>query len=204
MKHFINSQNKKYTFSTCEGCESNCCDGKTGTIFSQIILDDFKQIYENYPILFIFGELGYIKPILLLTNGKDLCRYVKDSKCTIYEKRSSICKAYPLSAHIDNNIYVDHLCPAVNSDNKNSTVLVENKKINKNFYSKIFDNYQDKYIQTHNELEKFNIKSDFDVAITINGIDFYKYKKQTSNKYLKLHQKSLKLLEDDYFKNLNS
>ena len=204
MKHFINAMNNKYTFYTCEGYEANCCDGRTGTIFSQIILDDFEEIYENYPILFLFGELGYIKPVLILTNGKDLCRYVKDSKCTIYEKRSSICKAYPLSAHIDNNIYVDHLCPAVNSNNNDSTILVENQKINKNFYSDIFDNYQDKYIQTHQELEKYNVKSDFEVAITINGIDFYKYKKTTTNKYLKLHQKSLILLEDYYFKSLNS
>ncbi|MGM0519180.1 MAG: YkgJ family cysteine cluster protein [Campylobacterota bacterium] len=204
MKHFINTLNNKYRFSTCEGCESNCCDGRNGTTFSQIILDDFIQIYENYPILFIFGELGYIKPVLILTNGKDYCRYLKDSKCTIYDKRSSICKAYPLSANLDNNIYVDHLCPAVNKEGTPSTILVENQKINKNFYSDIFDNYQDKYIKTHEELEKFNIKTNFEVAITINGIDFYKYNKQTNNKYLKLHQNSLKLLEDDYFKCLNS
>lgn len=203
MKQFIKTNNDYFTFSSCETCEANCCDGRKGTVFSQIILSDFEEIYENYPILFIFGELGYLKPVIILTNGKDFCPHLKDFRCGIYEKRSSICRTYPLSANIDNNIYIDYLCPAVGK-NENDKLIVNNSKVNKDFFVNILDNYQDKYIETFHELDKFNKKEDLELCITIKGIEFFKYVKKTNNKYLKMHQKSLKHLQNDYFKDLNS
>ncbi|MGA1931946.1 YkgJ family cysteine cluster protein [Arcobacter sp. YIC-464] len=203
MKQFIDTTNNYFTFSSCESCEANCCDGRKGTVFSQIILSDFEEIYENYPILFIFGELGYLKPVIILTNGKDFCPHLKDFRCSIYEKRSSICRTYPLSANIDNKIYIDTLCPAVSKDKKNS-LIVEDSKANKNFFVSILDNYQDKYIDTFNEFDKFNKKDNLEYCITIKGIEFFKYTKETDNKYMKMHQKSLVHLQNTYFKDLNS
>ncbi|MGP2656536.1 YkgJ family cysteine cluster protein [Malaciobacter sp. WC5094] len=203
MKQFIKTNNDYFTFSSCETCEANCCDGRKGTVFSQIILSDFEEIYENYPILFIFGELGYLKPVIILTNGKDFCPHLKDFRCGIYEKRSSICRTYPLSANIDNNIYIDYLCPAVGK-NENDKLIVNNSKVNKDFFVNILDNYQDKYIETFHELDKFNKKENLELCITIKGIEFFKYVKKTNNKYLKMHQKSLKHLQNDYFKGLDS
>lgn len=201
MKQFINTNNLSYTFSSCEGCDKNCCNGKNGTIFSQIILDDFKEIYEYFPILFIYGDLGYLKPVYIITNGKDFCLYNKDSKCTIYDKRASICKTYPLSANIDNNTYIDILCPAVNSKEK-SEFIIKRGEISKAFDSPTLYNYQEKYIKTHFEFEPFNKKEDFSLALTINGMQFYKYNKESQNEYMKMHQKSLIHLENEYFKNL--
>lgn len=202
MKQFIPTHDNSFSFSSCEFCEARCCDGKEGTLFSQIILKDFSKVYKRFPIVFIFGELGYLKPVLLLTNGKTYCKYLKDNKCTIYNQRPNICKAYPLSANIDNNIYIDIFCPAVNDKNP-SDIIVEDNKIKKEFDNELFNNYQDKYIDTFHEFENFNKKENFTLAITLNGINFYKYIKETQNNYMKMHQDSLIHLQNDYFTNSN-
>ena len=46
MKQFIQTNNKKFTFSTCEICPARCCNGKEGTVFAQILLEDFQKIYK--------------------------------------------------------------------------------------------------------------------------------------------------------------
>jgi len=201
MKQFIETSNKIYNFSSCEICQANCCNGQKGTLFAQIILEDFKEVYENFPIVFIFGELGYIKPVVLLTNGNSFCKYLKEYKCTIYEKRPSICRVYPLSANIDNKIYIDELCPAVDESFDENNYIVKDNAIHKNFDYKTLHEYQDKYIETFHELDQFNKKEDFSLAIQINGIQFFKFKKDVDNKYMQMHQKSLIHLQDGYFKN---
>lgn len=204
MKQFINTQNNLFTFSSCDKCEANCCNGKKGTTFAQIILEDFKEIYKNFPILFIFGELGYLKPVVILTNGKDFCKYLDNFKCLIYEKRPSICKVYPLSSNIDDNIYIDELCPAVNDDTEEKKIIIENSILNKTFDYPTLNNYQDKYIQTFRELDQFNNKIEFSLALIIKGIQFYKFNTKTTNKYMQMHQKSLIHLKDKYFIDLDS
>ena len=97
MKTFENVKNSTYTFGSCDICDAQCCDGNRGSIFSQLILEDFEPVHKNFPILFSIGELGYLKPVVLLSNGNGFCRYIKDMKCVIYDERPSICKIYPLS-----------------------------------------------------------------------------------------------------------
>ena len=198
MKNFKQIDNNTYTFSSCDTCQAMCCDGKKGSLFAQIILNDFKEVYKNFPIVFIYGELGFIKPVILLSNGKDFCPYIKDLKCTVYENRPSICKTYPLSPHLDNNIYIDDSCPAIN-DEKGDLIIKDSKILNSS-KSHIFDNYQDKYITTHFEFEKIAKKENFEEVIELGGVVFYKYKKDSENKYLKMHQKSLIHLDNNYFK----
>ena len=202
MKQFEATIDKTYSFSSCEICEAKCCNGKQGTLFSQVILEDFERIYKNFPILFIFGELGYIKPVVILTNGDTFCKYLKNHKCTIYENRPSICRTYPLSANIDEMIYIDVLCPAVDTQ-VNSTPIIQNQQINKSFDYSTLHNYKDKYIDTFRLFEEFNNKEDFTPTIELNGVVFYKYLKQSEDKYMKMHLESLVHLQDKYFKNLD-
>ena len=190
MKEFISTKNNNYTFGDCSNCEAKCCNGKHGTIFSQIILNEFEKVYKNFPILFIFGELGFIKPVVLLTNGNNFCPYLKNFKCTIYQNRPTVCRTYPLSPNLDNHIYIDTLCPEIN---KSDSLIIKNNKIHENFDNSIFYEYQDKYIETHFEFENFE-KKDFEKTITINTVQFFKYIGSSDSKYLKMHLNSLKNL----------
>lgn len=189
MKEFISTKNHDFTFGNCSNCEAKCCNGKHGTIFSQIILSEFEKVYKNFPILFIFGELGFIKPVVLLTNGNDFCPYLKDFKCTIYENRPTVCRTYPLSPNLDNNIYIDTLCPEVNKSNE---FILKDNKVNKDFDNVIFYDYQNKYIETHFKFDKYK-KEEFQ-KIIINDVDFFKYKGNNDSNYLKMHINSLENL----------
>lgn len=197
MHFFKKLSNSSYTFSSCDGCEALCCDGSKNILYAQIILSDFEQISKYFPILFIFGELGFAKPVVVLTNGKDFCKYITNNRCTIYEERPSICRVYPLSAHIDNETYIDEFCPGV-SWNTNKTV--NNEKITKDFDNEILNDYQDKYIQTHNQFEQYRQEENFELVMTINGVKFFKFNKDFDDEYLKIHHESLKHLNSEYFK----
>jgi Fe-S-cluster containining protein len=203
MKQFTPIKNNSYTFSNCNSCEARCCDGKLGSVFSQVILSDFEENYKNFPILFTFGDLGYLKPVIILSNGVDFCKYIENHKCTIYDKRPSICRAYPLSINIDNQVYIDTFCPAINDKKEDFKLITKSSKVQKDFDNKIFYEYQDKYIKTFYEFESFNKKEDFTLAITLKGMNFFKYNKSSTNKYMKMHLESLKHLEHSYFKDLN-
>jgi len=189
MKEFISSTNLEFTFGSCSNCNADCCNGKKGTTYSQILKEEFENVYKNFPILFIFGDLGFVKPVVLLTNGKDFCPYQKDFKCTIYEKRPTVCRTYPLSPNLDNQIYVDTNCPEINKSK--NTLIKNNQILDKSYKNEVFDNYQDKYVQTHFEFDKLD-KNDFKLFLEINSISFYSYKGVETNKYLDFHLKSLK------------
>lgn len=196
MKTFENTVDNKYTFSTCEICDAKCCDGARGSTFAQLILEDFSIVYENFPIVFLLGDLGYLKPVVLLTNGKEYCRYLKDNKCTIYDKRPNVCRVYPLSPHLTNDVFIDTLCPAVN---ENGDVIVDHGVVEKRFKNDVLENYQDKYITMHNHFDKFNIKDSLEVVTTIEENTFYRFKDDFNDSYIKMHLESLKNF-DEYFK----
>ena len=189
MKTFLDTTDKSFTFSSCDGCPSRCCDGKEGTIFSQLILDDFEVVSKNFPLLFTFGELGYLKANILFTNGNGFCPYIRNHQCTIYNERPSICRSYPLSPNLDNKVYIDDSCPAVNTEF--GTDIVVDGKVTENFIYPTLENYQDKFINTHLHLEKFNNIKDFEKIITIKNMDFYKYIGDQKDFYLDLHISSL-------------
>ena len=189
MKTFLDTENKSFTFSSCEGCPSRCCDGREGTVFSQLLLEDFEVVSKNFPILFTFGDLGYLKAVILFSDGKSFCPYIKDHKCTIYDERPSICRVYPLSPNIDNKIYIDDSCPAININEGN--VIVNEGKVTKDFAYSTLEDYQEKYIQTHLELEKINDIKNFESVIKINNMIFYKYIGNVTNNYINHHISSL-------------
>lgn len=183
MKTFTPLLNKNLSFGNCSNCDAKCCKGSYGTLFSQILKEEFIEIYKHFPILFIFGSLNYIKPVVLLSNGFDSCIYLENNSCKIYKNRPNVCKTYPLSPNLDNNIYIDNSCPEINKG-ENSL----------NLDTYILKNYQEKYINTHFEFENL-LKSDFQKIFNIKGIEFFKYIGEDSSQYLKYHQKSLKNLE---------
>ena len=184
MKNFVKLEDKNIKFGDCSNCEAHCCKGSFGSIFSQILKDEFENVYENFPILFIFGNLGFIKPVILLSNGFDSCPYLKNNLCSIYNNRPNVCKIYPLSPNIDNKIYLDISCPEI-SKGKN----------NLNLESNIFKNYQNKYIETHLEFEKLELKN-FEKILSIKNMNFYKYIGDKKSKYLDFHRLSLLKLKD--------
>jgi len=183
MKNFIPTSNQKFTFGDCKNCQEQCCGGIFGSTFSQILKEEFENIYENFPILFIFGSLNFIKPVILISNGSDFCPYLKNRRCTIYEKRPKVCQTYPLSPNLDNQIYIATYCPQVNKG-ENSL----------NFEDDIFKNYQEKYISTHLEFENLKTK-DFEEVLSIRNIRFYKYIGEENSKYLNFHKLSLENLK---------
>ena len=196
MKTFIDTQNANFTFSSCSLCDAMCCDGKRGTIFSQVILKDFKEVYENFPIVFLLGDLGYLKPVVLLTNGKENCRYLKDFRCSVYEKRPSVCKIYPLSPNLTDSTFIDTSCPAVNSGGE---FIVKNGVVEEKYKHPSLHNYIDKYIDMHEHFHKFNKKENLEFLIAIGTNKFYKFKEDLGDEYIKLHLSSLKNF-DKYFK----
>ncbi|MCG3655771.1 YkgJ family cysteine cluster protein [Aliarcobacter butzleri] len=179
MKDFIPTLNQNFTFGNCKNCQAHCCSGLHGSIYSQILKEEFEAVYKNFPILFIFGSLKFIKPVILLSNGFDFCPHLKNFKCTIYENRPIVCKTYPLSPNLDNQIYIDSSCPEIN---KGKEPL--------KFEESYFKNYQEKYIETHFEFENLK-KEDFVKIFTIRNIDFFKYIGDTNSKYLTFHKLSL-------------
>ena len=193
MKTFIDTENKSFTFSSCEGCPARCCDGREGSVYSELLLEEFERVSQNFPILFTFGELGFLKANVLLSNGKDFCPYITNHKCTIYEQRPQVCRNYPLSPHLDNHIYIDDSCPAIASEN--GIPIVREGSVEEPFYNDSLDNYQDKFINTYNHLKEFNSGSNFEIVVTINGIEFYKFIGVSEDKFMKLHIKSLNNLQ---------
>lgn len=179
MKNFVPLNNLNIAFGDCKNCKAHCCSGEFGTVYSQILKEEFEFVYKNFPILFIFGDLGFIKPVILISDGFNFCPYLIDFKCTIYNSRPNVCKTYPLSPNIDNKIYIDNSCPEI-SKGKNSL----------DFKNEVFDNYQNKYLDTHFEFEKLN-RDDFIKITSIKGVEFFKYIGTINSKYLNLHKESL-------------
>ena len=189
MKTFLDITEKTFSFSSCNDCPSKCCDGREGTVYAQLILEDFEVVSKHFPILFTFGDLGYLKAVVLFSDGKNFCPYVKNHQCSIYNERPSICRVYPLSPNVDDKIYIDDSCPAVNSST--GQMVVNNGKVTKEFFSPTLQSYQEKYITTHLELEKINDINNFKSVKIINNISFYKYTGSIKNKYTNYHFSSL-------------
>jgi uncharacterized protein len=189
VKTFVDTSNHTFTFSSCEGCPARCCDGREGSVFSELLLEEFESVSKNFPILFTFGDLGFLKANILLSNGKDFCPYIKDHRCTIYEERPYVCRNYPMSATIENKIYIDDSCPAINQEFGQE--IVSYAKVVKEFDNGSLHNYQERFLESYKYLQKFNNKELFELIVQINGIKFYRFKEDMNDHYVNLHIKSL-------------
>ena len=95
-----------------------------------------------------------------------------------------------------NDIYIDTSCPAVSEA---GVKIIDKGKVDPNFYHEVLDNYQDKILNTHRLFLNFS-ENDLETAIVLNNIKFYRFKDDHNDGYIKLHLRSLKNLEDEYFK----
>ena len=189
MKSFENVENRSFTFGSCETCEANCCDGRKGSVMAPINIEDFQSVSQYFPIAFILGELGFIQPVVLLNNAKKFCPYVKDHRCTIYENRPSICRIYPLSPTLDNRLFIDTNCPAVNEQ---GNYIVKEGVVQEPFMDEKLENHQIKCVQTYVTFKEHNNPDDYKELIRFHESVLYRYKYDDSdNLYLKLHLKSL-------------
>jgi len=190
---FISSEDKTFSFNGCDACDAKCCNGARGSVYAPITLEDFDSVYQNFAIVFSFGDLGYPKSHILLNDGINYCKYLKNNKCTIYENRPSPCKTYPLSPTIFDEPYIDTGCPSVSESKEN--VILENAEIkSQNFKNDIFKNYSDIYIKTHHHLVYLKENGQFKTIIQAKDILFFAYipsETTKEDKYVQMHHQSL-------------
>lgn len=157
------------------------------------MLEDFEKVYKNFPILFSFGSKGYPKANILLNDGNSHCPYIEDNKCTIYEQRPSICRTFPLSPSIFDKIYISEECPNVSISEKetNDTIISDGKIKSKSFDKKLFENYSDKFLDTHHYLLKFIEDDAFKPVLQTSDMLFFIYDKQSNDKFINFHKNSL-------------
>ena len=83
------------------------------------------------------------------------------------------------------------------SEKEDSETIISNGEIrNKSFNYELFNNYSDKFIETHRHFLNFIEDEAFKPIIELNGTLFYAYNKQSDDKFMQLHYKSLSNLEN--------
>jgi len=167
-------------FTGCTTCTNRCCEGGKFSL-APLILEDFERVYKNFEIFFGFVD-GNLKALMVLNRGStEVCKYLENGICTIYENRPPACKLYPISPYYD-EIYVDSSCDGVSSSGE---FLVSPEKINPNFMDKRLDNFSSKLQSTHAWLD--TIKHDLDYVDNVMGINLLKYVGPLDDKYIKMH-----------------
>lgn len=202
MRNFENIEGQNISFSSCLECASRCCDGLRGFVIAQIILNEFEYVSKNFPIVFILDQEDFLYPVILLTNGKDFCRYFKDFECQIYEQRPSVCKIYPLSPTLENEIFVDMECPAVKTEDELSTncqSMVKEGKVEEVFYNGVFEDFRGEFLKTYFHFKQLNKTENLEFLTQIHGKKFYKFKNDMNDEYIKTHLDSLSFF-DCYYK----
>lgn len=183
-------------FDNCDGCEKNCCTPQGGFSLAPLILDDFEEVYERFPILFAYVNQVF-KVVIILNNGKSDCIYFDRSKmlCGIYDNRPPACIMYPISPLFD-DICVDTSCKAVG---KEGSFLCNKDGFSKNFHHKRVDGFLEKlkYTQKFLNQTRFNIKK----VTNIMDIDLYKFDgkgeiDEEFDKYIDIHLSSLSNLDN--------
>lgn len=171
-------------FKGCKEC-TECCKKP----LAPLILEDFKKIYNYFPIL--IAKLDYLRPVMLLSNEIS-CPYLNNGKCTIYENRPPACKIYPYSPWYD-KILLDLSCSGVGCEGE---YLPLNKKefYNSSFYEERFEKINKKIEATHKWLSTQKL-----IFLTsYKNIEFFTLEKN-NDKYNLYHINSLKHLHN-YFK----
>lgn len=75
---------------------------------------------------------------------------------------------------------------------ESSETIISNEKIkNKSFEFELFDNYSEKFLETHHYLLNFMEENAFKPIVDINGVLFFIYNKESDDKFMQFHYKSL-------------
>lgn len=175
-------------FSSCEGCELSCCDGKRFFLMP-LILEDFKEVYKNFAITFAKIE-GEWRIVMLLAKEGESCAYFVDKKCTIYKERPPGCHLYPLNPFYD-DILVDILCPGVNEEQKGD-FFASKEKINSSFYHKRLENFNEKRVKSEVYLQ--TLVSDMETISIVNGVELFRYVGKKEDLFIEMHKESLQFI----------
>ncbi len=204
---FVNISEGDRLFGGCDSCGGKCCDGVNGFCAAPLVLEDFAQVYERFPILFSLEDS--IKALVVLNNGLGYCPYYRHSRCSIYEHRTPACKLYPISPYFD-EILVDTACPAVfSADARESLPLSDRSardfressmikictkgQLEPHFFTKRLEGFLQKRLEMEQFCARLN-KEAFECVGIVRGMRLYRYMKQSDDPYLRLHQESLKVL----------
>jgi len=151
-------------FRGCGDC-SKCCEGKF--FLAPLILDDFEKVKPYFEIRAVIFE--EIIPVMLLTDGINPCKYLKNGNCEIYENRPPACRIYPFSPYYD-DIFIDLECDAISFEGER---LPSNKK--ELFKSSFFDErmiyFKEKREKTLEYMKKQKLVFDREIK----GIKLYKF-----------------------------
>lgn len=176
-------KDKTYFFSGCNGCVE-CCKYP----FIPLVLDDFKFVYEYFPIVFAYINKE-LRVLILLSDGEK-CRYLKDGICSIYENRPPSCKMYPISPFFG-SLLLDYSCPSVGDM---GTFLIRNGEVGESNYHERVDNFEEKLAATseflvHAEPNLKNIGSFKNIQLFVLGGDLDEYAE-----FVDMHRRSLRFL----------
>jgi len=169
-------------FNNCTDC-IECCKSK---LMAPLVLDDFKKVYNYFPIL--IAKLEDFKPVMLLSNETS-CPYLKNNRCSIYKKRPPACKIYPFSPWYD-KILLDLSCKGIGIKGDLLPLEYEEFK-NSKFYEKRFENITEKIKYTQKWLQTKKIIK----VATIKSIELYKID-SVKDEFDKMHKISLKFLKN--------
>ena len=187
---FTTTEDKTYHFNGCDTCDAQCCKG-ANSVHIPIVLSDFEKVYEHFVIAFMIGSMGYVKACILLNDGLNSCRYLKDDRCSIYDKRPLGCQVYPLSPTIYNEAYVDTFCPSINDQGIGSELISNTKITHPSFQNDLFTRYQDEYLASHHHFMELKTKGSFVPLVEIKEMPFFKYEGEMNDKYMQMHAQSL-------------
>ena len=191
---YLNVEGFDFYFSGCESCDKRCCDGRAGYAITPLIVDDFEEVYKNFPI--VFASINDVfRPIMLLNDGNSTCSYLDEKgMCSIYENRPPSCKLYPISPYFD-EVFIDSSCPGVGGE-ATDMEIVKNGKVSSEFYHKRLENFSQKLQKTSDFMKDLvEEENSFEVIGEVSGVILFKYIGLKSNKYVKMHQDSMLHLE---------
>jgi Fe-S-cluster containining protein len=187
---FVNINNGDFTFDGCSGCRANCCNGEMGFAASPLILEDFKAVYEHFPILFGLND-SRLGAYVLLNDGTSHCRYYDNEQngCTIYENRTPACRLYPVSPYFE-NIMIDTECPAVKEEG--GTVLCRDGKLESEFYTDRLTDFPEKLAATEKYLHTLlTVPENFTPIGAVSGLPLFIHKDVPGDLFLEMHRFSL-------------
>ena len=150
-------------FKGCGDC-SKCCESKF--FLAPLILEDFDKVKPYFEIRAV--KLDEIIPVMILVED-EVCKYLENGKCSIYENRPPACKIYPFSPYFD-DIFIDLSCDGI-GDVGEKLPSTKNEFFKSNFFEERIHNFKEKREKTIEFMKKQTLIFDKEIK----GIKLYKF-----------------------------
>lgn len=189
LNHYLNVLDSgTLYFSGCEGCMNSCCDGSRFA-YLPLILEDFEEVYEYFPIVFAYVDRE-LRALILMSDKSGKCRYFNGYGCVLYDKRPPGCRLYPMTPFY-NQLFIDTTCPGVTTQSDH-TLLVSSPHINPNFYHHRLKDFEIKRALTSNYMQ--SLIGSFESIGLFYGLELLKYIGEKDDQYIQMHTISLQHL----------